>query len=72
MESLLDYDKDHIPEIVINKIRENFLNDPDFKPQRVEKASFAAKGLCMWVRALDQYDKVAKVVAPKKARAKEA
>jgi dynein heavy chain len=26
----------------------------------------------MWVRALDQYDMVAKIVAPKKARAAEA
>jgi dynein heavy chain len=26
----------------------------------------------MWVRALDQYDKVAKLIAPKRARAKEA
>ena len=53
LESLLEYDKDHIPESVMVKIRAQFLNDPDFKPQRVEKASFAAKGLCMWVRALD-------------------
>ena len=53
LEILLDYDKDHIPESVMNKIRTNFLSDPDFKPQRVEKASFAAKGLCMWIRALD-------------------
>lgn len=53
LDSLLEFDKDHIPETVINKIRNQFLVDPDFKPQRVEKASFAAKGLCMWVRALD-------------------
>ena len=26
----------------------------------------------MWVRALDQYDRVAKIIAPKRARAKEA
>lgn len=72
LQGLLDFDKDHIPDPVLRKIRENFLDDPDFKPSRVEKASFAAKGLCLWVRALDQYAKVAKVVAPKKARAKEA
>ena len=72
IEKLLNFDKDHIPENVMKKIRDKFLADPDFKPQRVEKASFAAKGLCMWVRALDQYDRVAKLVAPKRARAKEA
>ena len=32
----------------------------------------AAKGLCLWVRALDQYDRVVKIVAPKRARAKAA
>ena len=72
LEGLLEYDKDHIPEKVMNQIRQNFLSDPDFKPQRVEKASFAAKGLCMWIRALDQYDRVAKIIAPKRQRAQEA
>lgn len=32
LETLLDYDKDHIPDAVMNKIRTNFLSDPDFKP----------------------------------------
>jgi dynein heavy chain len=72
LQTLLDYDKDHIPEATMRKIRENFLPDPDFKPSRVEKASVAAKGLCQWVRALDQYDQVVKMVAPKRQRAKEA
>jgi len=69
LQELLDYDKDHIPDSAMRKIRETFLPDPDFKPSRVEKASFAAKGLCQWVRALDQYDRVVKIVAPKRARA---
>jgi dynein heavy chain len=69
---LIDFDKDNIPVAAMRKIREKFIPDPDFKPERVEKASFAAKGLCLWVRALDKYDKVVKMVAPKRARAKEA
>eukprot|EP00913_Durusdinium_trenchii_P016903 g15891.t1 len=32
----------------------------------VQKSSTAAWGLCMWVRAMETYDRVAKVVAPKK------
>lgn len=32
----------------------------------------ACEGLCKWVRAMDIYDKVAKVVAPKKAKLAEA
>ncbi len=37
-----------------------------YKPQTVKKASKAAYGLCCWVRAMEAYDRVAKVVAPKK------
>ena len=32
----------------------------------MQKVSTAAWGLCMWVRAMETYDRVAKVVAPKK------
>jgi dynein heavy chain, axonemal len=53
LQGLLEFDKDHIPDSVLKKIRENFIPDPDFKPSRVEKASVAAKGLCQWVIALD-------------------
>ena len=34
----------------------------------MKKASVAAMGLCKWVRAMEAYDRVAKVVAPKKAK----
>lgn len=53
LQSLVEYDKDNIPAHVMRKIRETFVSDPDFKPARAEKASFAAKGLCQWVLALD-------------------
>jgi dynein heavy chain len=39
---------------------------------KISKASSAAEGLCKWVIAMEIYDRVAKVVAPKKARLKEA
>jgi dynein heavy chain len=53
LDQLLSFDKENIPENVMTKIRTQFLTDPNFKPNIVEGASFAAKGLCMWVRALD-------------------
>lgn len=40
--------------------------------QAVKKVSTAATGLCKWVRAMEVYDRVAKVVAPKRAALKEA
>lgn len=42
--------------------------NPDFNPDVVKAASTACEGLCRWVRAMEVYDRVAKVVAPKKAK----
>lgn len=47
-------------------IRKHFIPNPDFQPSKVRHASSAAEGMCKWVRALEKYDKVARVVAPKK------
>lgn len=40
--------------------------------QIVGKVSFAAKGLCLWVRAMETYGTVAKDVAPKRNKLKTA
>ncbi|KAM9777518.1 dynein axonemal heavy chain 12-like [Neosynchiropus ocellatus] len=60
------YDKDHIPIPVMQKIRSEYMTNPDFSPAVVAKASSAAEGLCRWIQAMEVYDRVAKVVAPKK------
>eukprot|EP01018_Ginkgo_biloba_P007890 Gb_26553 [translate_table: standard] len=65
--SLRDFDKDNIPPATIERIRP-YLAKADFDPDVVKKASKAAHGLCSWVRAMESYDKVAKVVAPKRAK----
>lgn len=38
----------------------------------IKSASTACEGLCKWVRAMEVYDRMAKVVAPKKAKFVEA
>ena len=43
IEVLKKFDKNHIPDDVILKIRKIFLVDPEFIPKRAEKASYAAK-----------------------------
>jgi len=48
------------------------VQNPEFDPVKVKQASKAAYGLCSWVRAMESYDRVAKVVAPKKAALAEA
>ena len=45
---------------------------PTFKPEEVKKVSGAAAALCVWVHAIYMYANVAKEVAPKRQRLKEA
>ncbi|XP_054711131.1 dynein axonemal heavy chain 3-like [Uloborus diversus] len=72
LDALKSYDKDNIPESIIQKIRQKFSSNPDFDPAVIKKVSVACEGLCRWVRAMDVYDRVNKVVAPKKIKLKEA
>ena len=67
LQTLQTYDKDNIQPAIIQRIRP-FLDKPDFQPENVKKAALAAYGLCQWVRAMEAYDRVAKVVAPKKQK----
>eukprot|EP00955_Chlamydomonas_euryale_P035020 349959-Chlamydomonas_euryale.AAC.1 len=69
---LKSYDKDNIPAKIISEIRAKYLTNESFTPETAKKASPAAEGLCKWVHAMSLYDKVAKVVAPKKAKLAEA
>ena len=66
LDSLLIYDKDSIPERIITKIRTTILTNPNFDPDKIRNASTACEGLCRWVFAISEYEKVARVVAPKK------
>jgi dynein heavy chain len=67
LQSLKDFDKDNIPPKIIEAIRTKYITDETFVPEIIKKASLAAEGLCKWVRAIESYDRVAKMVAPKKA-----
>ncbi|KAK3261161.1 hypothetical protein CYMTET_29916, partial [Cymbomonas tetramitiformis] len=71
LEQLQTFDKDNIPPKTVEAIRP-YVNNEMFDPAVVKKASNAAYGLCCWVRAMEAYDRVAKVVAPKKAKLAEA
>ncbi|KAF5300238.1 hypothetical protein FQR65_LT09192 [Abscondita terminalis] len=72
LQSLKDYDRDHIRPDLIQKIRKEYLPHRDFKPHIVAKASSAAEGLCKWIIAMDLYEKVIKVVGPKRAKLEQA
>ncbi|OAJ39728.1 hypothetical protein BDEG_23556 [Batrachochytrium dendrobatidis JEL423] len=66
LDSLKSYDKDNISVAVMKVIRSKYMENPEFDPEKIKTASSAAEGLCRWVRAMECYDRVAKVVAPKK------
>jgi dynein heavy chain, axonemal len=70
LERLRSYDKDNIDPKIISKIQP-YLSNPEFEPEKVLQASKAAYGLCCWVRAMDSYDRVVKVVEPKKQKLNE-
>ncbi|KAL2609519.1 hypothetical protein R1flu_028092 [Riccia fluitans] len=63
---LMEYNKDGITPQIQKKLQK-YINDPQFVPEAVQKQSNAATSMCMWVRAMNVYADVAKVVAPKKA-----
>jgi dynein heavy chain, axonemal len=67
IENLQTFDKDNIPQGTIDKVRP-YLELQEFDPDTVKKASKAAFGLCSWVRAVESYDRVARVVEPKQKR----
>ena len=48
-QQLKEYDKDNIDPAVMHKVKNEFLDNAEFKPQRIAAASKAAKGLCEWI-----------------------
>ncbi|KAM3174254.1 hypothetical protein ACTXT7_010920 [Hymenolepis weldensis] len=71
LESLLNYDRDNIPDAIINKIQP-YIESSSFTPQAISKVSKACTSICLWVRAMYKYHHVAKTVVPKRAAMKAA
>jgi hypothetical protein len=46
----------------MNKIKQEFLSDPDLRPSRVEKASFAARGLAEWLFNIEKLEQITRFV----------
>lgn len=46
----------------VKRLKETYLNDPDFDPDKVFKVSAAARGLCIWVGAVEALFRVEKEV----------
>ncbi|KAK1153304.1 dynein heavy chain 2, axonemal [Acipenser oxyrinchus oxyrinchus] len=67
IKQLVHFDKDNISDRVLKKIGQ-YCTQPDFQPEIIGRVSLAAKSLCMWVRAMEVYGRIYRVVEPKRAR----
>lgn len=67
MKKLQDYDKDNIPDSMLKKLKP-YIENPDFMPDIVVTQSKVCKSMCMWVRAIDTYSKVYRIVEPKRKK----
>lgn len=72
LDSLVNFDKDNIPPRIIQKIQERIFTNENFDPEKIKLVSSACEGLCKWIIAMVEYDKVIRVVAPKRAALEEA
>ncbi|XP_042367999.1 dynein axonemal heavy chain 2 [Plectropomus leopardus] len=67
IKTLVNFDKDNISDRVLKKIGQ-YCKQSDFQPEIIGKVSLAAKSLCMWVRAMEVYGRIYRVVEPKRAQ----
>ena len=72
IQTLKTYDKDNIDVDIVEQIKERFVSDETFTVENAAKSSKAAAGLCSWVLAMITYDRVAKIVEPKRIALKAA
>jgi dynein heavy chain, axonemal len=71
LQQIKGYDKDHVSMATNNKVKK-YIENPAFTPTAVKQVSGAAAALCTWVHAIYIYVNVAREVAPKRQRLKEA
>ena len=67
IKQLVNYDKDNMTDRILKKIG-TYCAQPDFQPEIIGRVSLAAKSVCMWVRAMEVYGRIYRVVEPKKQR----
>ncbi|KAG1670781.1 hypothetical protein FOA52_014009, partial [Chlamydomonas sp. UWO 241] len=66
-----EFDKDSISGKAV-KLLSKYVDNPVYTAEAVANQSKAAMSLCMWTRAMHVYNRVAKVVGPKREKLREA
>jgi dynein heavy chain len=56
----------------MHKALQKFSRDPGLTPEILASKSGACKSICMFIRAMDNYVEVMKIIKPKQAALKEA
>ena len=72
LNELVGYDVDTKPDKIFWKLRSTYIKMEKFNKESVATVSTAATTLLIWVIAIDSFQKVKKVVAPKEKKLKEA
>jgi dynein heavy chain len=67
VQSLKTFDKDNIKEGILKKLKK-FVNNERFDPESIKGKSVAAMSVAMWVKAMDVYSDVLKLVTPLRAK----
>ena len=63
----MNFDRNNITDRVLKKIG-TYTAQSDFQAEIIGRVSLAAKSLCLWVRAMELYGKIYRVVEPKRQR----
>ncbi|XP_061574307.1 dynein axonemal heavy chain 11 [Cololabis saira] len=66
LQALVSYDKEHIPQTCLSVVKQKYLKNPDFHPDRVWTKSTAAAGLCAWTINIVKYYEIYCEVIPKR------
>lgn len=67
LDRLIQYPKDEINDKLLKKLQD-YINNPNFLPHIVAKQSKVCKSICIWVRAIDGYAKLFRIVHPKRLK----
>ena len=66
-DELINFDSDSVKLSILEKITNEYYNDPKFTPENVYQCSRLGGTLCTWVHALVEYNQVSKAYKDKLA-----
>ncbi|CAF3412172.1 unnamed protein product [Rotaria sp. Silwood1] len=67
IKTLIKFPKDDITDRTLRRMQP-FINDMELVPEKLKTVSSAASALCTWIRAIESYARVYRIVQPKKER----